>query len=224
MMISSLPSLVVLISGSGSNLQAIIEAVENRQIRAQICTVISNRADAGGLKRAQQAGIKTMVIEHTQYPSRETFDQALIAAIDKCQPVLVILAGFMRILTSGFIQHYADRLLNIHPSLLPRYKGLHTHQRALENGDSHHGASVHIVSSELDSGPLVIQAIVDVKTGDTAQQLAARVLEQEHQIYPLAIAMLIDGRLKINHNSVYFNNRQLHKPLLWCAGKLREQD
>ena len=161
-------NVVVLISGSGSNLQALIDSVAHDGNPARIAAVISNRADAYGLQRAKQAGIATELLDHKQFDGREAFDAALIQAIDAHQPDLVVLAGFMRILTPGFVQHYAGRLLNIHPSLLPKYKGLHTHQRALEAGDSEHGCSVHFVTEELDGGPLVVQAVLPVMADDTA--------------------------------------------------------
>ncbi len=219
----STPSLVVLISGSGSNLQAIINAVKNKQIHARLCAVISNRADSFGLQRAKNAGIKTFIIDHRNYHSRENFDSALIERIDECQPDLVILAGFMRILTTRFIQHYADRLLNIHPSLLPKYKGLNTHKRALENAETKHGASIHLVSNELDSGAIVLQAEIPINSSDTQEILAARVLKQEHVIYPLAIALIIDGELTISNNALTYNQKPLTHPLLWQSGLLREQ-
>ncbi len=223
-MSTSLPSLVVLISGSGSNLQAIIRAVENGQIRAMICAVISNRADAGGLQYARLAGIDTFAIEHQQYETREQFDQALIQRIDHCQPELVILAGFMRILTDRFIHHYSGRLLNIHPSLLPKYKGLHTHRRVLLAGDKTHGASVHVVSTELDSGNLIIQAQVPVKTDDTEEKLAARVLKQEHLIYPLTISLIIAGTLKIKNNTLLYKGQPLKRALIWQSNQLCEPE
>ena len=177
-------NVVVLISGSGSNLQALIDSVAQDGNPARIAAVISNRADAYGLQRAKQAGIATELLDHKQFDGREAFDAALIQAIDAHQPDLVVLAGFMRILTPGFVQHYAGRLLNIHPSLLPRHKGLHTHQRAIDAGDAEAGATVHLVTADLDAGPILGQARVPVLPGDTAGSLAARVLEQEHRLYP----------------------------------------
>ena len=218
---TSRPSLVILISGSGSNMQAIIDATRDGRIDADVALVLSNRADAGGLKIAEQAGIPTRVIDHTAYDSREQFDQAMMEIIDPLQPDLVVLAGFMRILTPAFIRHYHDRLINIHPSLLPRYKGLHTHQRVLENGDSIHGASVHYVSDELDSGPVVIQAIVDVAADDDAASLAARVLEKEHVIYPIAIQYHISGRIRLSDQSLLLDGKILDKPLRWENDELR---
>ena len=190
-------NVVVLISGSGSNLQALIDSIAHDGNPARIGAVISNRADAYGLERAKQAGIATAVLDHKQFDGREAFDAALVEAIDAFNPQLVVLAGFMRILTPGFVRHYTGRLLNIHPSLLPKYKGLHTHQRALEAGDSEHGCSVHFVSEELDGGPLVVQAVVPVQSDDSPTSLAQRVHEQEHVIYPLAVRWFAEGRLQL---------------------------
>ncbi|WP_212629734.1 phosphoribosylglycinamide formyltransferase [Pseudomonas sp. KB-10] len=202
-------NVVVLISGSGSNLQALIDSVARDGNPARIAAVMSNRADAYGLQRAKQAGIATELLDHKQFDGREAFDAALIQAIDAYQPDLVVLAGFMRILTPGFVQHYAGRLLNIHPSLLPRYKGLHTHQRALEAGDSEHGCSVHFVTEELDGGPLVVQAVLPVMAGDTAESLASRVHRQEHQIYPLAVRWFAEGRLRLDAQGAMLDGQPL---------------
>ena len=182
--------LVVLISGSGSNLQAIIDAAHNG-LPVDIRAVISNRPGVNGLKRAEQAGIPIRVLDHKEFTE-------LKSLIDNFQPELVILAGFMRILTSDFVRHYAGRLFNIHPSLLPKFRGLHTHQRALDAGEKLHGASVHFVTEELDGGPVIVQAQVSVLSDDDADRLAARVLEREHQIYPLAIDWFAAGRLSLN--------------------------
>ncbi|WAC43814.1 phosphoribosylglycinamide formyltransferase [Pseudomonas sp. SL4(2022)] len=190
-------NVVVLISGSGSNLQALIDSIAHDGNPARIAAVISNRADAYGLERATQAGIATAVLDHKQFDGREAFDAALVEAIDAFDPQLVVLAGFMRILTPAFVSHYTGRLLNIHPSLLPKHKGLHTHQRALEAGDSEHGCSVHFVSEELDGGPLVVQAVVPVQSDDSPTSLAQRVHEQEHVIYPLAVRWFAEGRLQL---------------------------
>jgi phosphoribosylglycinamide formyltransferase-1 len=208
-------SLVVLLSGSGSNLQAIIDAIKNGRLYAEIKAVISNQAEAKGLERATKENITTHVVNHKQYPSRELFDQAMMKIIDPLKPDLVILAGFMRILSNDFIEHYRHRLINIHPSLLPKYKGLGTHQQAIKNKDKHHGASVHYVSFELDSGPIVIQAEVPVLPEDTAESLAARVLIEEHKIYPMAIKMHIEGRIKFDKDKLLLDNQPLVKPLLW---------
>lgn len=201
-------NVVVLISGSGSNLQALIDSL-GADNPARICAVISNRADAYGLSRAQNAGIATTVLDHKAFDGREAFDAALIEAIDAHQPDLVVLAGFMRILTPAFVRHYAGRLLNIHPSLLPKYKGLHTHQRALEAGDAEHGCSVHFVTEELDGGPLVVQAVVPVRPGDTPETLASRVHIGEHHIYPLAVRWFAEGRLQLGHRGVELDGTPL---------------
>jgi len=188
-------NIVILISGGGSNMAAIVRAAQrdhwDKLHGAEVKAVISNRPDAGGLVFAREQGIATEVVDHKQYPSREDFDAALAAAIDRYQPALVVLAGFMRILTPGFVSRYEGRLLNIHPSLLPAFPGLHTHQRALDAGCRVAGATVHQVTVELDFGPILEQAVVPVLPGDTAQTLAARVLTQEHLIYPRAIAHLL---------------------------------
>ena len=188
-------NVVVLLSGTGSNLQALIDSTVDGENPVRIAAVIANRSDAYGLQRAQAAGIATRVLEHGDYQGRDAFDAALMEAIDGFDPQLVVLAGFMRILTPAFVRHYHGRLLNIHPSLLPRHKGLHTHQRALEAGDTEHGCSVHFVTEELDGGPLVVQAVIPVHSQDTAAGLAQRVHAQEHRIYPLAIRWFAEGRL-----------------------------
>lgn len=182
-------SLVVLISGRGSNLRALVEA------GLPVAAVISNRPEAAGLAYAREHGIATRVVDHRQHASREAFDAALAEAIDRSAPRLVVLAGFMRILTAGFVAHYAGRLLNIHPSLLPAFPGLDTHARALAAGVKLHGCTVHFVTAELDHGPIVIQAAVPVLPDDDASRLAARVLAQEHVVYPRAVRWFLDGRL-----------------------------
>ncbi len=189
-------NVVVLISGSGSNLQALIDS-QAEDNPARIRAVISNRADAFGLTRAQDADIPTAVLDHKAFDGRESFDAALMEVIDEHAPDLVILAGFMRILTPGFVRHYQGRLLNIHPSLLPKYKGLDTHRRALEAGDSEHGCSVHFVTEELDGGPVAIQAALAVEPGENIEQLTQRVHSAEHQIYPLAMRWFAEGRLRL---------------------------
>jgi len=202
-------NVVVLISGSGSNLQALIDSSRAGDSPVRIRAVISNRADAYGLERAKAAGIDTCVLDHKAFAGREAFDAALVEAIDACEPHLVVLAGFMRILSSDFVRHYAGRLLNIHPSLLPKYKGLHTHQRALEAGDGEHGCSVHFVTEELDGGPLVVQAVIAVRSGDTLDSLAQRVHEQEHQIYPLAVRWFAEGRLRLDAQGAMLDGQPL---------------
>lgn len=217
-------SLVVLISGTGSNLQAIIDAINNKQLDAEIKAVISNQVSATGLDRAAKENITTHVIEHKSYPSRGTFDQAMIQTIDAAGADLVVLAGFMRILSKPFIDHYQHRLINIHPSLLPKYKGLNTHQQVIDNNDTVHGASVHYVSHELDSGPIVIQAEIPVLASDTAETLAARVLIEEHKIYPVAIKLHTQNRIHFESDQLLYDNQLLTKPLLWKNNKLVKKD
>jgi len=194
--------LVVLISGSGSNLQAFIDQIAAGQLAAEICLVVSNKADAFGLQRASDAGIETAVIAHTDFASREAFDQALMEKIKPYSPDIIILAGFMRILTAEFIHAFADKILNIHPSLLPKYKGLNTHQRAIEANDQFHGASVHLVTPELDDGPVIIQGQMPINDSDTAESLQQRIHKIEHQIYPLAVNWLASGKLSIQSGNV----------------------
>ncbi len=201
--------LVVLISGNGSNLQAIIDAIAAGEIPAQIRAVISNNPDAYGLERARRAGIPAEVVAHRDYPDRESYDRALQAVIDRYQPDLVVLAGFMRILTPAFVEHYAGRMLNIHPSLLPRYQGLDTHRRVLEAGDTIHGVSVHFVTPELDSGPIVLQAEVPVEPGDTEADLERKVHAQEHIIYPRAIRWFAEGRLRLDGDRVLLDGKPI---------------
>ena len=199
-------NIVILISGRGSNMEAIVRA----QIpSAKIAAVISNRPDAAGLAFAASHGITAQVVDHKAYPSREAFDAALAETIDAHQPDLVVLAGFMRVLTDGFVGRYNGRLLNIHPSLLPSFPGLHTHQRALEAGDREHGCSVHFVTEELDGGPLVVQAVVPVESDDTPESLAQRVHRQEHHIYPLAMRWFAEGRLKLGKTGAQLDGKDL---------------
>ena len=187
------PSIVILISGRGSNMISIVDAIHSGDLPVTVAAVISNRPDAAGLTFAQQAGIPTATINHKDFDSRENFDQALASKIDEYSPNLVVLAGFMRILTTEFVEHFAGKLVNIHPALLPKFKGLNTHQRAIDAGEKEHGASVHIVTPELDDGPVVMQARVPVLAADTEATLAARVLEQEHKLYPAAINQLLNN-------------------------------
>jgi phosphoribosylglycinamide formyltransferase 1 len=195
-------NIVILISGRGSNMEAVVRAAQSEQWPARIAAVISNRADAGGLQFAASHGIPTAVVSNKDYPTREAFDAALQAEIDRFEPDLVVLAGFMRILTPGFVAHYEGRMLNIHPSLLPLFPGLHTHEQALQAGVKEHGATVHFVTAQLDHGPMVGQAKVDVLEGDTPETLAARVLVQEHQLYPRAIRWFVEDRLTIADGKV----------------------
>jgi len=192
-------NIVILISGGGSNMAAIVKAAQREgwaeHHGARVAAVISNKADAKGLQYASAQGIVTEVLDHKAYPSREAFDAALAQEIDSHNPTLVVLAGFMRILTPGFVAHYAGRLLNIHPSLLPAFAGLHTHERAIHAGCKFAGATVHEVTAELDHGPILAQAVVPVLPDDTPDALAARVLTQEHRIYPQAVADFLGKRL-----------------------------
>ena len=190
-------NIVILISGRGSNMEALIGARDRGDLPVNIAAVISNRPDAKGLETAAAAGIATRCLDHKAYAGRDAFDAALAACIDEFAPDLVVLAGFMRILTPDFVRHYQGRLLNIHPSLLPSFPGLHTHQRALDEGVRIHGCTVHFVTAELDHGPVVIQAAVPVLDGDDEASLAARVLRQEHQVYPQAVRWFAEGRLSL---------------------------
>ena len=185
----------VLISGNGSNLQALIDACQAGRIQGELVGVVSNRADAFGLERAKAAGIATQVLSNQAFADRESYDAALIQALESWKPDLLVMAGFMRILTPGFVQHFAGRMLNIHPSLLPKYQGVKTHARAIAAGDTVHGASVHFVTEELDGGPVVLQAHVPIFPDDDEVTLAERVLSQEHQIYPLVVNWFCQGRL-----------------------------
>lgn len=194
--------IVILISGRGSNMQTLLTA----QLPCQIAAVISNRADAQGLEIARQHGIATNIVAHRDYPDRASFDTELAKVIDSYQPDIVVLAGFMRILTEQFVNHYHGRLINIHPSLLPAYTGMHTHERALQDGVKIHGCTVHFVTPDLDHGPIIIQAAVSVLANDTAQALAARVLHEEHLIYPQAIRWLCSGQVSLSSNGKVVSN------------------
>jgi phosphoribosylglycinamide formyltransferase-1 len=198
---------VVLISGSGSNLQSIIDNADN--IDLTISCVISNKADAYGLERAKQAGIPQHIIEHTEFASREEFDQALSETIDQYSPNIVILAGFMRILTSEFTQKYCGKMLNIHPSLLPKFQGLNTHQRVIEAGESEHGVSIHFVTEELDGGPVIAQSNIPVLEDEDVNSLAARVLVEEHKLYPKVIHWFTQGRLKLDNGNAILDGEIL---------------
>jgi phosphoribosylglycinamide formyltransferase-1 len=199
--------IVVLISGNGSNLQALID--QQQQGNYSIAAVLSNRADAFGLQRAAAAQITTRVLDHRGFDSREAFDQQLMREIDQFAPRLIVLAGFMRILSSAFVQHYRGRLLNIHPSLLPAYKGTHTHQRVLEAGEQEHGVSVHFVTEELDGGPVVRQALIRVLPGDTVESLRSRAALAEHRIYPEVVGWFANGRLQCTEQTVLLDNQPL---------------
>ncbi len=198
---------VVIISGSGSNLQALIDRAP--ELGIEITGVISNRADAFGLQRAQRANIPTALVDHKEFETRESFDAALSETIDGMQAELIILAGFMRILTAEFTRRYEGRMLNIHPSLLPKYRGLNTHQRALDADDKWHGATVHFVTAELDSGANIIRAPIEISSLDNAETLAARIHGTEHQIYPLAVRWFAEGRLKLQQGSACLDGTPL---------------
>ncbi|CAG9178861.1 phosphoribosylglycinamide formyltransferase [Cupriavidus pampae] len=196
-------NIVILISGRGTNMEAIVRACESERWPARVSAILSNRADAAGLQFAAEHGIPTIVIDHQHYPDRTAFDTAMRDAIDACQPDLVVLAGFMRILTPAFVDHYAGRMLNIHPSLLPSFPGLKTHRQALDAGVKLHGATVHFVTPELDHGPIVMQGALDVLPGDTPESLAERLLDCEHIIYPRAVRWFIENRLRVQDGIVH---------------------
>ena len=203
-------NIVVLISGSGSNLQAIMDACESGIIAdAKVAAVLSNKADAYGLTRAQAAGIATEHLAASDYADRDAFDRTLAAHIDRYQPDLVILAGYMRILSGEFVRHYSGKMINIHPSLLPKYTGLNTHQRAIDAGDREHGTSVHFVTEELDGGPVILQAKVPIFADDNADDVMARVQEQEHRIYPLVAHWCLQQRAVMQGNHTYFDGECL---------------
>ncbi len=200
---------VVLISGNGSNLQALIDASNTSNCPYRIVGVVSNKADAYGLQRASLAGIPTVTVDHRSHESREAFDRSLMQAIDGFSPQLLVLAGFMRILTAEFVQHYHGRILNIHPSLLPAYRGTNTHQRVLDASESEHGVSIHFVTEELDGGPVILQAVVPVESGDTAGSLARKVAAQEHRIYPEVVHWFAEGRLEMRTDGAWLDGKRL---------------
>ncbi|MFN1618808.1 phosphoribosylglycinamide formyltransferase [Vibrio rotiferianus] len=202
-------NIVVLISGNGSNLQAILEACEANMPNAQVAAVFSNKADAYGLERAKQFDVKGHFVDPKAFESREDFDAELMKQIDEYQPDVIVLSGYMRILSGAFVSHYLGKMINIHPSLLPKYPGLHTHQRAIDAGDKEHGTSVHFVTKELDGGPVVLQAKVPVFEDDDADALAARVQTQEHKIYPMVTKWLADERLTMRDGKAYLDGFEL---------------
>jgi phosphoribosylglycinamide formyltransferase-1 len=204
----------VLISGSGSNLQSFIDRVASRELALDIATVFSSRADAYGLTRAADAGIHTCCIDHADYADRKSFDQALAHELDQHQPNLLVLAGFMRILSPWFVDHYAGKILNIHPALLPAYPGLNTHQRVLDAGEEWHGSTVHFVTDELDGGPRVLQGRLPVDLGESADQLAKRVQAVEHQIYPEAANWFAEGRLELRDGTARLDGEILAEPIV----------
>ncbi|MAK91260.1 MAG: phosphoribosylglycinamide formyltransferase [Oceanospirillaceae bacterium] len=203
------PRIVILISGSGSNMLAIAEAVKSGDIDAEVAAVISNRPEAAGLQKARDRDIPCVGLDHKEYQSREHFDVALMRKIDEYEPDVLVLAGFMRILTPDFVRRYEGRMLNIHPSLLPKYQGLNTHQRAIDAGDSEHGVTVHFVTEVLDDGPNVIQAAVTINADDDATNLQKRVQQQEHIIYPIAVKWFVSGRLVMKDNKALLDGKQL---------------
>lgn len=207
----AMKNIVILISGRGSNMEAIARAMQAEGWPARIAAVISNRVDAQGLDFARAHGIPAFTVLNTAFSSRNEFDAALAAEIDRHAPDLVVLAGFMRILTPSFVEHYSGRILNIHPSLLPSFPGLHTHRQALEAGVKVHGATVHFVTADLDHGPIVAQAVVPVLCGDTESSLAKRVLVQEHLIYPRAVRWFVEGKLRLENGLVHtLDNAEQH--------------
>lgn len=208
-------TIVILISGNGSNLQAFIEAQKSADFGGKIVAVFSNKADAYGLTRAKSAGIPTLTIQHIDYPSRQSFDQALMDEINRYDPDLVILAGFMRILTATFVAEFRGRLLNIHPSLLPKYPGLQTHKRALDNKDAYHGTTVHFVTEELDGGPIIAQAKTKLSDDDTEDQLVARIQALEHRLYPSTASLLLNGQIELKQDDVYFENNKLEQAIVF---------
>ena len=203
----------ILISGSGSNLQSFIDQVADGRLDLDIAVVVSNRPDAFGLQRAADAGISTLCVEHTAYDDRESFDRAIAAALDQHSINLVILAGFMRILSPWFVKHYEGRILNIHPALLPAYPGLNTHQRVLDAGDSWHGSTVHFVTEELDGGPLILQGRLPLTADQNAKDLAARVQAIEHQIYPQAANLFANGDLRFHNGKAVLGGATLNAPI-----------
>ncbi|MBT8131023.1 MAG: phosphoribosylglycinamide formyltransferase [Gammaproteobacteria bacterium] len=210
-------NVVVLISGSGSNLQSLID--NSKLLNIRLSAVFSNKESAFGLKRARDAGIAAHVVEPKKFADREACDRELMRQIDRYDPGLVVLAGFMRVLSPVFVQHFSGRLLNIHPSLLPKYRGLHTHQRVLQAGDTEHGCSIHFVSDELDSGPLIAQACVPVYDKDDETTLSARVQAREHKLYPLVIGWFCSGRLRTHDGQVLLDDEPLTHPVVYAQNE-----
>lgn len=205
-------SIVILISGRGSNMIALLDAIAQWPVPVRVAGVLSNRPDATGLEVAAKRGIPTRVIDHQAFSGREAFDEAMMAVIDELSPDLVVLAGFMRILTDGFVRHFEGRLINIHPSLLPSFPGLHTHRQALEAGVRVHGCTVHFVTPDLDHGPIIVQAAMPVLPNDTEQSLAERLLSYEHKIYPLAVRWFVEERLTIENGRVIVKCNEMREP------------
>ncbi len=204
----------ILISGSGTNLQSFIDQVADKRLDLDIAIVLSNRSDAYGLTRAKNAGLRTACIEHGDFADRETFDRAVAAALDTFETELIILAGFMRILSPWFVQHFKGKILNIHPALLPRYPGLHTHARVLEAGDTHHGSTIHFVTEKLDGGPGILAGRIAVTRGETASELQARVQAVEHRIYPQAAQLFATGRITYKNGDAWMDGQILDGPVV----------
>lgn len=207
-------SVVVLISGSGSNLQSFIDAEKNNLLGGKINAVISNIPDAYGLERAKRANIDQHVISHKNFPSREIFDTEVAKVIDTYEPDLIILAGFMRILSVGFVERYSGKLLNIHPSLLPKYTGLHTHRRALQNKEEYHGTSVHFVTEELDGGPVIAQARLKLNLSDDESTVMKKVQILEHELYPKVASWFLSEKVEMKNDGVYFDNKKMQQPII----------
>ncbi len=205
------PNIVILISGSGSNMAAIADALKAEKVEANIAAVISNKDEVEGLQKAAERGIHTEVLSHKNFASREAYDIALIELINRFQADLIVLAGFMRVLSPTFVQYFSNRILNIHPSLLPKYTGLDTHQRVLDAGDAEHGVTVHFINEQLDDGPNVIQAVLAVDQDDTVISLQEKVRQQEHIIYPIAVKWFVEGRLKYNGKCALLDGQELPK-------------
>lgn len=204
----------ILISGSGTNLQAFIDAVEIGDLALDLCVVFSNNPKAYGLERAEKAGIPTACIQHRDYPDRASFDKAVIAELDRFAPDLLVLAGFMRILSTEFVAHYSGRILNIHPALLPRFPGLNTHQRVLDAGDEWHGSTVHFVTEKLDAGPRILQGRLAVNPGESAEELALRVQSVEHRIYPQAAAWVGSGAVEFRNGECWIDGERSNEPVV----------
>jgi len=212
-------SAAILISGGGTNLQAFIDATASGQLDLELSVVLSNKPEVAGLERARRANIKVECLRHQDYPGREQFDAVLVGVLDRYTPDLIVLAGFMRILTPIFVNHFSGRILNIHPSLLPRFPGLDTHQRAIDAGDKWHGSTVHFVTEELDGGPPIIQGRVPVMPDDSATTLAARVLDVEHKIYPEAARLFAAGRICLRDGAAWLDGERLRGPLQYAETK-----
>jgi phosphoribosylglycinamide formyltransferase-1 len=211
---SNLCRVVVLISGSGTNLQALIDGEKNNGLPIKIVGVLSNRPGVKGLERAELAGIPTRVVDHTDYKSRDKFDEVIAKEIQSFKPDLVVLAGYMRIMTPQLVKTFEGKMLNIHPSLLPKYPGLHTHRRVLENGDREHGSSVHFVTEVLDGGPIIAQSRIKVRDDDTEQTLIERIKLIEHKLYPQVVQWYAEGRLAFNNNHTFFDGKRLEQPII----------